>query len=178
MYGCRVIQRLLEHCTSVQLPRMLDSILVSAKKLAMDPYGNYVVQHMLEHGRKEDKAKILQVVSTNILDFSKHKCSSNVVEKCFEVAAIGEHAIQLEQDRQQLYIAVLGHLGDLNPPLLQMLDDRFGNYIVQRMIEYSKGQDRAMLQQKLLSVEPLLKNSTNGKHILTALHKEFKELGG
>lgn len=173
MYGCRVIQRLLEHCTSAQKPKMLDSILTHAKKLAMDPYGNYVVQHVLEHGRKEDKAKIMNAVAGSILEFSKHKCSSNVVEKCFEIAAIGEHAAQLEQDRHVLYLAVLGQIGDPNPPLLQMLDDKFGNYIVQRMIEYSKGDDRVMLQQKLMMVEHLLKNSTNGKHILSALQKEF-----
>jgi len=173
MYGCRVIQRLLEHCTSAQLPKMLDSILQSVKKLAMDPYGNYVVQHMLEHGRREDKAKIIQTVSQNIVEFAKHKCSSNVVEKCFEIAAIGEHAQQLEQDRKSLYTAVLGPMTDPNPPLLQMLDDRFGNYIVQRMIEYSKGDDRVQLQQKLMTVEHILKNSNNGKHILSALHKEF-----
>jgi len=95
---------------------------------------------------------------------------SNVVEKCFEISAVGEHATQLEPDRKQLYAAVLGGTGS---PLVEMLDDRFGNYIVQRMIEYSKGEDRVMLQQKLMSMEPMLKNSTNGKHILSALHKEF-----
>jgi len=174
MYGCRVIQRLLEHCTTdVQLPKMLDAILLSIKKLAMDPFGNYVVQHMLEHGRKEDKAKIIHVVASNILLFSANKCSSNVVEKCFEHASIGEHATQLEKDRQLLYASVVGNMGDPNVPLLQMLDDRFANYIVQRMIEYSKGDDRVMLQQKLMSVEHMLKNSNNGKHILNALHKEF-----
>jgi len=173
MYGCRVIQRLLEHCTSQQLPRMLDQILASAKKLAQDPYGNYVVQHMLEHGRKDDKGRIMQVVCQNMAEFSKHKCSSNVVEKCFEVSAIGEHAQQLEKECQGLYIAVYGQPNDPMSPLRQMVDDRFGNYIVQRMMEYSKGDNRAMLKRHLLVMEPILKNSNNGKHILSALHKEF-----
>jgi hypothetical protein len=174
MYGCRVIQRLLEHCTSTQLPRMLDQLIIPVKKLARDSYGNYVVQHMLEHGRPEDKAAIIQVICRDVVEYSKNKCSSNVVEKCFEVAAIGEHATQLDRERQGLYHAVLaGNVADPNSPLMSMMDDRFGNYIVQRMIEHSKGDERLLLQQKLLSVEHILKNSNNGKHILSALHKEF-----
>jgi pumilio RNA-binding family len=172
-YGCRVIQRLLEHCTASQLPKMLDQLLGPVSKLAKDSYGNYVVQHMLEHGRCEDKAAIIGVLSKDIVEYSKNKCSSNVVEKCFEITSVGEHANQLEQERQQLYMAVIGDVRNPNSPLLAMMDDRFGNYIVQRMIEYSKGDDRIMLQNKLLSVEPILKNSNSGKHILNALHKEF-----
>lgn len=98
MYGCRVVQRLLEHCASHQLQNMLDQILGSIDKLATDPYGNYVVQHMLEHGRVEDKRRTLCVVEHNIVEFSKHKCSSNVVEKALEIATIGEHAAQLEAE--------------------------------------------------------------------------------
>mmetsp|Transcript_39465 Transcript_39465/g.62624 ORF Transcript_39465/g.62624 Transcript_39465/m.62624 type:complete len:599 (-) Transcript_39465:454-2250(-) len=174
MYGCRVIQRLLEHCTSIQLPRMLDQLIVHVKKLSRDSYGNYVVQHMLEHGRQEDKAAIIQVISRDVVEYSKNKCSSNVVEKCFEIAAIGEHAAQLEQERRSLYHAVLaGNVADPHSPLMSMMDDRFGNYIVQRMIEHSKGEERQLLQKKLLSAEHILKNSNNGKHILSALHKEF-----
>lgn len=173
MSGCHVIQRLLEHCSTQQLPRMLDLIMASVRKLVGDPYGNYVVQHVLEHGRKEDKAQIIEAICQNIVKFSKNKCSSNVVEKCVEILAIGEHASQLERERRMLYVAVIGSAGDPNPPLMQMMDDRFGNYIVQRMIEYSKGDERQILQNFLSSMTHVLECSTNGKHILCAFHKEF-----
>ncbi|CAE7228795.1 pum [Symbiodinium sp. CCMP2456] len=115
VYGCRVIQRLLEHCVSAQLEPMLEKILVNVAVLAKDAYGNYalrsaslteetssnvqppkrrvqVVQHMLEHGRKEDKKRIIETIRANIAEFSKEKFSSNVVEKCFEAATVGENA--------------------------------------------------------------------------------------
>jgi len=130
---------------------------------------------MLEHGRREDKAKIITIIANNISEFSKHKCSSNVCEKCFEIAAIGEHAAQLEQEKTALYSAILGPPGDspTNWPLGQMLDDKFGNYIVQRMIEYGKGAERALLEQKLRLVEPMLRNAANGKHISKAISEHF-----
>mmetsp|Transcript_29180 Transcript_29180/g.53283 ORF Transcript_29180/g.53283 Transcript_29180/m.53283 type:complete len:628 (+) Transcript_29180:102-1985(+) len=173
MYGCRVIQRLLEHCQSQQLSKIQQEIVDSAKALSQDAYGNYVVQHVLEHGRKEDKQKIIVQVTTNLLEFSKNKHSSNVVEKCFEFATCGEHSAQLVEERAALVDAVLGLPGDPASPICQMMSDKFGNYIVQRVIEYCKGPEKERLKQQIVSQEAALRNNPNGKHILIAVQKEF-----
>lgn len=173
MYGCRVIQRLLEHCASHQLRGMLDRILDNVCKLAQDSYGNYVIQHVLEHGRKEDKQRVIAVIKTDVGEYSKHKCSSNVVEKCFEIATIGEHAQGLEEERHALTSAVLGLPGDPDAPINYMMEDRYGNYIVQRMIEHSRGAEREFLKHKIEALTPLLRQSTIGKHIIEAKQKEF-----
>ncbi len=50
-YGCRVVQRILEHCTIEEVKEYIRrEILRSTAPLATDQYGNYVIQHMLEHG--------------------------------------------------------------------------------------------------------------------------------
>ncbi len=50
-YGCRVVQRVLEHCTINDAKEHIrKDILRSTALLATDQYGNYVIQHMLEHG--------------------------------------------------------------------------------------------------------------------------------
>lgn len=38
-----------------------------------DQYGNYVIQHVLEHGRPEDKSKIVAEVRGKVLALSQHK---------------------------------------------------------------------------------------------------------
>ena len=38
-----------------------------------DQYGNYVIQHVLEHGRPEDKSKIVAEVRGKVLVLSQHK---------------------------------------------------------------------------------------------------------
>lgn len=172
MYGCRVVQRLLEHCGSQQLQHMLNKILSAIPELAQDLYGNYVVQHMLEHGRKSDKQLIIQVVMDNIVEFSKHRCSSNVVEKALEIATVGEHAAELEADRAALMNKLIGEPGDPMPIVREMMDDKFGNFIVQRMIEHARGQERDRLRMQIVAAQDHLKNSPHGRHILSALQKE------
>lgn len=45
-------------------------------------YGNYVIGHILEHGRPQDKSKIIESMKSHVLSMSQHKYASNVVEKC------------------------------------------------------------------------------------------------
>lgn len=46
-YGCRVIQRILEHCTPDQTTSILEELHANAEQLVQDQYGNYVIQHVL-----------------------------------------------------------------------------------------------------------------------------------
>ena len=43
-YGCRVIQRILEHCTPEQTTPILDELHANTERLVQDQYGNYVIQ--------------------------------------------------------------------------------------------------------------------------------------
>lgn len=46
-YGCRVIQRILEHCSGEQTSPILSELHGNVEKLIQDQYGNYVIQHVL-----------------------------------------------------------------------------------------------------------------------------------
>lgn len=81
-YGCRVLQRILEHCIDSKKTAALDEISKCHKTLLDDQYGNYVIQHVLQFGRQEDRESILHIVVENgLLSLSKQKFASNVVEK-------------------------------------------------------------------------------------------------
>ena len=81
-YGCRVLQRILEHCDEQRKKEVLDEIRKCHRKLLDDQYGNYVIQHVLQFGRPEDRDSILEiVVESGLLTLSRQKFASNVVEK-------------------------------------------------------------------------------------------------
>ena len=72
-YGCRVIQRILEHCTPAQTSPVLDELHQHTERLVQDQYGNYVIQHVLEHGRPDDRSTIVIELRGNVLSLSQHK---------------------------------------------------------------------------------------------------------
>ncbi|CAE7218866.1 Pum2 [Symbiodinium sp. CCMP2592] len=164
-YGCRVIQRLIEYCASAQISALLDEVLGCCMELATDQYGNYVVQHVMEHSsRPGDRQQVMNIVRKNILSLSCHKYASNVIEKALQCAT--------PEERSHLVEAITGQQGDPHPPLLVMMRDRFGNYIVQRVIALAQSPQRDLLFWKLREHMPVLKKSnTYGKHIISALER-------
>lgn len=56
-----------------QTSQILDELHQHTERLVQDQYGNYVIQHVLEHGTPEDKSKIVHELRGNILIFSQHK---------------------------------------------------------------------------------------------------------
>lgn len=96
-YGCRVIQRILEHCTGDQTNAILDELHDQVEQLIQDQYGNYVIQHVLEHGKPEDKAKIVAIVRGKVCSYSQHKFASNVVEKCVTYASRQDKTLLIDE---------------------------------------------------------------------------------
>ena len=85
-YGCRVVQRLLEHCHGPQKSGVLDELAADIPGLICDQYGNYIMQHMMVHGRPEDRAAVVRRVQSTLFTYAGHKFASNVVEKCLQVS--------------------------------------------------------------------------------------------
>lgn len=64
---------------------------------SQDQYGNYVVQHVLEHGAAEDRSRLVAGVRGKVLQLSQHKFASNVVEKCVSHATRNERALLIDE---------------------------------------------------------------------------------
>jgi len=61
--------------------------------LAQDQYGNYVIQHVLEHGTAAERLQIVTNLAPQIVAMSMHKFASNVVEKCLIFCSVAERDI-------------------------------------------------------------------------------------
>ncbi|KAK8953024.1 hypothetical protein KSP40_PGU002615 [Platanthera guangdongensis] len=170
-YGCRVIQRVLEHCDDHKTQQiMMDEILGSICMLAQDQYGNYVVQHVLEHGKPHERSVIIQKLAGQIVHMSQQKFASNVVEKCLTFGGPDE--------RQYLVNEMLGST-DENEPLqaccadntIAMMKDQFANYVVQKMLETCDDQQRQLILSRIKVHLNALKKYTYGKHIVARVEK-------
>lgn len=162
-YGCRVIQRVLEHCKDPKTQsKVMDEILGSVSMLAQDQYGNYVVQHVLEHGKPHERSAIIKVLTGKIVEMSQQKFASNVVEKCLTFGDPSERQLMVDE--------MLGTT-DENEPLQAMMKDQFANYVVQKVLETCDDQQRELILSRVKVHLNALKKYTYGKHIVARIEK-------
>jgi pumilio RNA-binding family len=140
----------------------MDEILREATQLAQDQYGNYVVQHVLQHGGEEERRKILATLAGQIVILAQHKFASNVIEKCLTYCGVKERQIMITE--------MLG-TSDENEPLQAMMKDQFANYVVQKLLEVCDEAQRDQLLSRMQVHLPNLKKFTYGKHIVARVEK-------
>lgn len=80
-HGCCVVQRCLDFAPEKYHNMMLDAIVNSAVELICDPFGNYVIQYLIEKGKESEKERIARCVLGKVVALSCQKYSSNVIEK-------------------------------------------------------------------------------------------------
>lgn len=125
-YGCRVIQRMLEYCEEPTRNAVLHELHGCASSLIVDQYGNYVAQHVIEHGKAEDRGKIIDLVTLQLVNYSKHKFASNVVEKSIQFGS---------QDERQAIVSILSVVNDKGEsPVQGLIRDQYGNYVMRKML--------------------------------------------
>lgn len=163
-YGCRVIQRIFENCTN-EHDSLLEELHHFTINLIQDQYGNYVIQHVLEHGKPEDKSLVISKVMGQILTLSKHKFASNVIEKCVTNGTKAE--------RQKMIDEVIQVKPDGSSDLISMMKDQFANYVVQKMLDVVDKDQHDLLISKIKPHLQSLKKFTYGKHLIQRLELEI-----
>lgn len=166
-YGCRVIQRLLEYSNIEDQKKVLAELNRFVFYLIQDQYGNYVIQHILERGSQSDKTEIHKVAFSSIVNFSKHKFASNVIEKCIKNGTL--------EQRQLIWREVMLGNEDLgketvedDSPLALMMKDQYANYVIQKLVECfdARSKEKKDLVVKLRQYLKQLSMKNNyGKHL-------------
>ncbi|KAI1501005.1 armadillo-type protein [Biscogniauxia marginata] len=168
-YGCRVIQRILEHGTDAERRTLMTELHTHATKLISDQYGNYVTQHIIAHGEPDDRSKMINHVIDRLLFLSKHKFASNVVEKCIEFGTA--------EERKAIRTQLTALSSDGTSPLQIMMKDQFGNYVIQKLMQYLDGPDRESFIEEMRPQFATLKKMSTGRQIL-ALERLMSVTGG
>ena len=177
-YGCRVIQRLMEFGTAADQEVILSELSEFIPLLIEDQYGNYVIQYVLEHGSDKGapscmtdmKQQIINIVSKNVVEFSKHKFASNVVEKTVLYGTPDQKQMILSRilPRDEEHAA---HLED-NAPLILMIRDQFANYVVQKLVPATEGEGKRLVVIAIKSyLDKLNKSGSSGNRHLASVEK-------
>ncbi|KAK0732721.1 armadillo-type protein [Apiosordaria backusii] len=169
-YGCRVIQRALEHGNEADGRSIMKELHSCAQMLIMDQYGNYVTQHVITDGSPEDRSKMVALVMSQLPIFTKHKFASNVVEKCIKHGTPDQ-----QRDIRDRFMA---RGDDGNSFLVSLIKDQFGNYVLQTLLSELQGQDKDVLVNEVRPLLASIKKMCTGKQIagVDRLHNAINSL--
>lgn len=153
-HGCCVLQRCVDHSSGAQRDCLVAEIAANGFRLSQDPFGNYVVQYILDFDIPWATGKVITQLEGNYVFLSMQKFGSNVVEKCLKLCK-EEHRVTIVKE-----LLSSSRLG-------QLLQDPYGNYVVQSALAVSKGAIHAALVEAIRPHVPALRSSPFGKRILS-----------
>lgn len=164
-FGCRIVQKLLQHSTDDQKRILVKQIIERTIPLSSNPYGNYVIQFLLDNDSKAQK-EIFARVYKDLLKLSLNKYGSNVVEKCI---VKGDAS-----DREFFFNYVLPKQSHKNSRLVEMSKNEYGNYVIQKMIELANEDQLHRFSDYTRNLDVKLCSFPFGKYIQSRLDKFMK----
>lgn len=98
-------------------------------ELSQDLYGNYVAQHAIRYCNRALRTQAIEALLNAPVDYACHKYASNVLEQAL---FCGDR-----EQRRRIVESILQspQRGDNADPLSLLTTNRFGNYVVQRMLD-------------------------------------------
>ncbi|XP_010436301.1 PREDICTED: pumilio homolog 11-like [Camelina sativa] len=138
-HGCCVLQRCISYSVGEQHEKLVGEISRNALRLAQDPYGNYVVQYIIE--KNVGGVNVMFQLRGNYVRLATQKFGSHVVEKCLRY---------YPDSRSQIVHELVSV-----PNFAQLVQDPYANYVIQAALFKTKGFVRASLVEKLRRCENL-----------------------
>ncbi|CDO97457.1 unnamed protein product [Coffea canephora] len=123
-HGCRFLQRMFDEGTPQDVQVIFTEIIDHVVELMMNPFGNYLMQKLLEACNEEQRMQILLRVTAKpgeLIRISLNTHGTRVVQKLIETL----------KSRQQTSLVISA----LEPGFLALIKDLNGNHVVQRCLQ-------------------------------------------
>jgi hypothetical protein len=106
----------------------IEEILANVDTIARGQWGNWVIQHIVEHGQSEDRIRALDIILNNSASYSMDQFASKVIEKSLKCCG---------PDIFQSYIAKIVEKEPGRPriALIDISSDIYGNYLIQYILQ-------------------------------------------
>ena len=163
-HGCCVLQRCIDHASEQQKLQIINEIVKHAFALVQDPFGNYVVQYILDLGLAEVPKKLAVHLKGHFVELSTQKFSSNVVEK-----------IMQSSDPAAIETVVAEVIAYKKIDLL--LQDPYANYVIQTALTRSSDKQHKELSDAILCHIAVLRTTPYGKRIQAKMHRDSSSSG-
>ncbi|EOA34555.1 hypothetical protein CARUB_v10022107mg [Capsella rubella] len=123
-HGCRFLQRIFDEGTSVDAMIIFNEVIAHVVELMMDPFGNYLMQKLLDVCTEEQRTQIVLVATAEpgqLIRISLNAYGTRVVQRLVETIRTGKQ-ISLVKSA-------------LRPGFLDLIKDLNGNHVIQRCLQ-------------------------------------------
>jgi hypothetical protein len=151
-HGCCVLQRCIDHASGEQKAWLIRQISNNAYVLVQDPFGNYVVQYILDLNEPIFTEPLVAMFQGRVGQLSKQKFSSNVIEKCLRCA---------QEPSKDMLIEEMLQPAELD----RLLRDSFANYVIQTALDYANPAMKTRLIEAIRPHLPAIRTTPYGRRI-------------
>lgn len=156
-FGCRVVNKLIEKCSSSQVRGIVEAVIAVANEVARHPYGNYVMQHVLSHSEVEQRRRLVSALVADIRGLAVDTFGCGVVSAGLSMA--------VDDTRSLFARAVLKTPG----LLVQIACTRHGHVAAARVVHVLRGSEREEARRCLLERIEALRASRFGRIVASNL---------
>jgi hypothetical protein len=156
-FGCRVLERLVEQGRPEWCSVLLDPLVADSAELLAHPWGQYVIQHLLEHAPRELRRHLNRVVEQNVALAATKPHARAVVSKAVSHAE--------DDDAASLARALCGQPGLLSG----MARTRHGQEGVLRLVKDLAGPEGQEVRRQLTEEMDVFQHTRYGRAVKAAL---------
>jgi pumilio RNA-binding family len=143
-FGCRIEQRILEHCPERMTSGLVEAIVQNAGTLFMHKFGNYVVQSVLEHAVDAQRCRVVDaLIQEGVSVLAQDRVASNVLERA------------LHHCNPEFQQKIVLSLTQVPGALYEAASDRYGVFVVRQMLSVVEGSLRDEVFEQLQGLPEL-----------------------
>lgn len=143
--------------------QLVRQITANSIDLVQDPFGNYVVQYILDLNDPSFTNPMCLNFAGKVSELSKQKFSSNVVEKCIRCADVNTKRVLIEElmDPEELE---------------KLMRDSYGNYVIQTALEFAPPDLCLHLIESMRPILPAIRQTPYGRRIQSKVQERESRL--
>ncbi|PKA45822.1 Pumilio like 12 [Apostasia shenzhenica] len=126
-HDCRFLQKKILERNQQDIDKIFSEIISHIAELMTDPFGNYLIQKLLEVCNKEQMMCILKVITTKAGELIRISCDvhgTRAVQKVIET-------LKESKEADQIYVVFLA----LKPGIISIMKNVNGNHVAQRLLQ-------------------------------------------
>ena len=162
--GATIFTTALSLSSYKQKEKVCLKIINNIEKLVNDKYGNYSVQAIINKLEKENNLiePIYVYISDNIVELSKQKCSSNVIDTF--IMKKDNFSKRLVNDMVKKNV------------IPDIIKDQFGNYVIQKAMSICDTETFNKIVEQIKPIIPELLESNIGKKVYDKLSQQYSDV--